>query len=202
MSGRSTRRVRTSDERSWLARVLDAAKAIAQDQPVLISISFVLAVIGHGLLAWPYQWLNPFKALQADTTDMISIAVTIYLGTAGAAAIVAGVAGIILVFVIGSPSARLRSFRDAAGKPLRKTWTTIIAEPFTATLLGILAAITQTTSGRIVAPWLFELGIVLLAHGSLRLLWLLREMVAIIAADDHEATRDEKAIPLDEIFHR
>ncbi|MGH3823567.1 MAG: hypothetical protein ACRDRA_12175 [Pseudonocardiaceae bacterium] len=30
-------------------------------------------------------------------------------------------------------------------------------------------------------------GIVLLVHGSLRLLWLLREMVAIVGADDHEA---------------
>ncbi len=157
---------------------------------------------GHGLLTWPYQWLNPFKALQTDDKDMIATAVTIYVGTAGAAAIVAGVAGVILVFVIGSPSARLRSFRDSAGTPLRKTWTTIIAEPFTATLLGILAAITQTTSGRIAAPWLFELGIVLLLHGSVRLLWLLREMVAIVGADDHEATREEKSIPLDEIFHR
>ncbi|MGH3873538.1 MAG: hypothetical protein ACRDSR_18840 [Pseudonocardiaceae bacterium] len=59
---------------------------------------------------------------------------TIYLGTAGAAAIVAGLAGIILVFVIGSSSPRLRNFRDAAGKPLRRTWTTIIAEPFAGTL--------------------------------------------------------------------
>jgi len=54
----------------------------------------------------------------------------------------------ILVFVIGSPSPRLRQFRDAAGKPLRKTWITVVAEPFAAVLLGILAAITQTqTSG-------------------------------------------------------
>jgi len=112
------------------------------------------------------------------------------------------VAGIILVFVVGSSSPRLRSFRDAAGRPLRKTWMTIIAEALAGTLLGILASITQTTSGRIVAPWLFELGIVLLVHGSLRLLWLLREMVAIVAADDHEATREERSIKLDEIFGR
>jgi hypothetical protein len=195
-------RVRTSNQPRWPRRVLNMVKAFVQDRPGLISVSLVLAVTGHGLLTWPYHWLNPFKTLQADDKDMISSAVTIYLGTAGAAAIVAGLAGVILVFVIGSPSARLRSFRDAAGKPLHKTWTTIIAEPFTATLLGILAAITQTTSGRIAAPWLFELGIVLLVHGSLRLLWLLREMVAIVGADDHEATRDEKLLPLDEIFHR
>ncbi|PZS40260.1 MAG: hypothetical protein DLM62_03820 [Pseudonocardiales bacterium] len=182
--------------------MLDVVKTFAQDRPALVSVSLVLAVAGHGLLTWPYHWLNPFKSLQADDKDMINLAVTIYLGTAGAAAIVAGLAGVILVFVIGSSSPRLRSFRDAAGKPLRKTWTVIIAEPFAGTLLGILAAITQTTSGRIAAPWLFELGIVALVHGSLRLLWLLREMVAIVGADDHEATRDDRSITLDEIFRR
>jgi hypothetical protein len=202
VSDQSSRRVRTADERRWPSRVLHVVKALAQDRPAFISVILVLAVTAHWLLTWPYHWLNPFKALQADDKDMLSVAVTIYLGTAGAAAIVAGLAGVILVFVIGSLSPRLRSFRDAAGTPLRKTWTAIVAEPFTATLLGILAAITQTTSGRVAAPWLFELGIVLLVHGSLRLLWLLREMVAIVGADDKEATREEKSIPLDEIFHR
>jgi hypothetical protein len=182
--------------------MLDAGKAFVQDQPGPISISLVVAVAAHGLLTGPYQWLNPFKGLQAGDKDTTSTAVTIYLGTAGAASIVAGLAGVILVFVIGSPSPRLRRFRDTASKPLRKTWTTVVAEPFAAALLGILASITQTASGRIAAPWLFELGIVLLVHGTLRLLWLLREMVAIVGADDHEATRDDKAIPLDEIFHR
>jgi hypothetical protein len=46
------------------------------------------------------------------------------------------------------------------------------------------------------------MGIVLLVHGSLRILWLLGTMVAIVGADDHEATRKEKAIPLNEIFRR
>ncbi len=182
--------------------MLNAGKVSVQDRAGLISIVFIVAVAGHGLLTLPYQWLNPFKGLQAGDKDTTSTAVTIYLGTAGAAAIVAGLAGVILVFVIGSPSPRLRRFRDAAGKPLRKTWTTVVTEPFAAALLGILAAITQTTSGRTAAPWLFELGLVLLVHGALRLLWLLREMVAIVGADDHEATRDDKAIPLDEIFRR
>ncbi|MGH4013630.1 MAG: hypothetical protein ACRDSL_06785 [Pseudonocardiaceae bacterium] len=160
----------------------------------------MVAVVAHKLLTRPYPWLNPFKGLHADDVDTTSVAVTLYLGTAGAAAIVAGLAGVILVFVIGSPSPRLRQFRDAAGEPLRKTWTTVVAEPFAATFLGILAAITQTTSGRTAAPWLFELAIVLLVHGTLRLLWLLREMVAIVRADDHEATRDDNRIPLNELF--
>lgn len=202
MSGLSAQRASGSAPRRWPSRMLNAGKVLAEDRPGLILIVFVVAVAGHGLLTLPYQWLNPFKGLQAGDKDTTSTAVTIYLGTAGAAAIVAGLAGVILVFVIGSPSPRLRRFRDAAGKPLRKTWTTVVAEPFAAALLGILAAITQTTSGRTIAPWLFELGLVLLVHGALRLLWLLREMVAIVGADDHEATRDDKAIPLDEIFRR
>jgi hypothetical protein len=202
VSGPSAGPISRPIQRRWPGRVLDAGSAFVQDRPGLVSLGLMLAVAGHGLLTWPYPWLNPFKGLQAENTGTTSTAAAIYLGTSGAATIVAGLAGVILVFVIGSPSPRLRAFRDAAGKPLHTTWTTVVAEPFAAALLGILAAITQTTSGRIAAPWLFELGIVLLVHGSLRLIWLLRGLVAIVGADDHEATRNDKAIPLDKIFGR
>lgn len=63
-----------------------------------------------------------------------------------------------------------------------------VAEPVLAAFLGIVAAVTQLTSGKVVAPWLFELGVILLAHGSLRLLWLLHELVAIVHADDQTAS--------------
>jgi hypothetical protein len=198
--GPSIRSGATVVQRSRLARARDAAVGFVQDRPGWVAVGLAVLVAVHALFAWWHSWLDPFKALRHSDKDATNVAVTIYLGTAGAAAIVAGLAGVILVFVIGSPSPRLRTFRDAAGRPLQKAWTMMIAEPFSATLLGIIAAITQTTSGRFVAPWLFELAVVLLTHEALRISWLLRELVTLVAADDREATRNEKAIPLNQIF--
>lgn len=83
---------------------------------------------------------------------------------------------------------------------MRRAWLVIVAEPFAATFLGIIAAVAQTTSGRIVAPFLFELAVVLLVHGALRLIWLLSELVRIVAADDKVVTENEREVPLSQIF--
>lgn len=191
-----------TEERSLLARAWVGTSNFLGDRPGWITVILTVFVAAHAVLAGRYPWLDPFKALRPADKDATSVAVALYLGTAGAAAIIAGFAGVILVFVVGSPSPRVRAFRDSSGRPLQKTWTSVIAEPFAATLFGVIAATTQTTSGRVVAPWLFELSVVLLTHVALRLLWLLRSLVALVGAEDHEATRDEKALPLDEIFGR
>jgi hypothetical protein len=70
VSSLSPRRIRTSDQRRWPRRVLNVIKSFVQDRPAFISVSLMFAVTGHWLLTWPYQWLNPFKALQADDKDM------------------------------------------------------------------------------------------------------------------------------------
>ena len=191
-----------TEERSRLARAWAGTSNFLGDRPGWITVILTAIVAAHAVLAWRYPWLDLFKALRPGDRDVTNVAVSLYLGTAGVAAIIAGFAGVILVFVVGSPSPRLRTFRDSSGRPLQKTWTSVIAEPFAATLFGIIAATTQTTSGRVMAPWLFELAVVLLTHVALRLLWLLRSLVALVSAEDHDATCDEKALPLDEIFGR
>jgi hypothetical protein len=77
------------------------------------------------------------------------IAVTIYLFTAAAAALVAALAGVILVFVIGGQTPQLRIFRREAGLPLRRTWVAVVAEPFVAVFLGVIAANTQLRRRRV-----------------------------------------------------
>lgn len=202
MAGHSVSGTSSPQRRRWPGRIVDAGSSVLQDRPALVSLSLIAAVALHGLLTWPFSWLDPYGNLQTNLPGTTAIAVMIYLGTSSAAAIVAGLAGVILVFVVGSPSPRVRQLRHTAGKPLHRTWLTVVAEPFAAALLGILAAIMQTTSGREAAPWLFELGVVLLLHGSLRLLWLLSGIVTAVAAADHELTRDENMLSLDTLFRR
>ncbi|NKY89767.1 hypothetical protein [Nocardia veterana] len=132
----------------------------------------------------------------------VGTAVTLYLGVASAAAIVAGFAGVVIVFTIGSGARRIRVFRFRAGKALQRAWMAVVAEPFMATLIGILAAIVEITSRKEIAPWLFEFGLVLLIHGSVMLLRLLHELVGIVYVEDVEADMKEREIPADSLFPR
>jgi len=179
------------------ARVRRALVAAAVDRPAVVIAVLAGLVAAHGALTWPWPWLNPYKALLVENN--LGTAVTIYLFTA-AAALVAGLAGLIVVFVTGGQTPRLQQFRQQAGLPLRRTWTAAVAEPFVAAFLGVIASITQTTAGGIVGPWLFELGLVMLAHTAVRLVLLLRELVGIVAADDELARQDALTLRREHIF--
>lgn len=169
-----------------------------QDRPEIVSIGLSLLVGAHVAASWRWTWLNPFNSMAG--AEGTGTAVAIYAGTTAAGAVVAGFAGVVLIFTISAQVPRVRMFRDRGGESLRRTWLVVVAEPFVATFLGIIAAVAQTTSGRIVAPFLFELAVVLLAHGALRLIWLLSELVRIVAADDKLVTENELVVPLSQIF--
>ncbi|MBF6446567.1 hypothetical protein IU429_02680 [Nocardia elegans] len=163
-----------------------------------IAIGLVVAVVMHAALTFLWKWLNPYKSLAVDTNT--GTAVTLYLGAAAAAAIVAGFAGVVIVFAIGSTSRRVRIFRFRAGEALQGAWIAVVAEPFAATLLGFIAAIVQLTSGRQIAPWFFELALALLAHGGVLLLWILNHLMEIVYADDVEADSKDREISTDSLF--
>ncbi|MGH3759888.1 hypothetical protein [Actinophytocola sp.] len=171
------------------------------DRPTQVALSLALLVATHAALATVLlPALNPYKSIGLEPNT--GTAVTLYLGLAAAAAIVAGFAGVIIVFTIGSEAGRIRQFRFAAGKALHRSWMTVVIEPFLATLLGIVAAATQVTSGKGAAPWLFELGVVLLTHGAIRLIWLLHELVEIVYADDHDADAKTREVAAETLFPR
>lgn len=169
-----------------------------QDRPEVVSIGLTILVGAHLVASWWWSWLNPFKSMAGAEGG--GTAVAIYAGTTAAGAVVAGFVGVVLIFTISAQGARIRMFRDRGGASLRRTWIVVVAEPFAATFLGIIAAVAQTTSGRVVAPFLFELAVVLLVHGALRLIWLLSELVRIVAADDNLVAENERVVPLSQIF--
>lgn len=182
----------------WLRTCYAVVRARCSDHPFWVALGLMVAVVGHAVLTLPWRWLDPYKSLVLDANT--GTAVTLYLGTAAAAAIVAGFAGVVIVFTIGSEARRVRVFRFLSGKTLQRAWMAVVAEPFAATLLGLVAAMVQVTSAKRVAPWLFELGLVLLVHGATLLLWLLRELVEIVYAEDFEADAKDREIPADSLF--
>ncbi len=183
---------------TWLSKKTRVIVDGLVDHSLAVAAVLTALVIAHGVSTIFWRPLNPYKSLATDANT--GTAVTLYLGAAAAAAIVAGFAGVVIVFTIGSEADRIQRFRFRSGPALHVAWMAIVAEPFAATLLGIIAAIVQITSGRPIAPWFFETGLVLLGHGALLLLKLLYEVVGIVHAHDQEEHTRQTQIPTDELF--
>jgi len=111
----ASRSTSTIDERVS-TRVRGFLAGVAQDHPVVVAAALGLLVVAHAVLAWHFTWLSPYKALVV--ANNLGITVTIYLFTAAAAALVAGLAGVIIVFVISGQTPQVRQFRRDAGLPL------------------------------------------------------------------------------------
>lgn len=190
------------DRRSLVRKTRGVRRAtvkLLQDRPFLVSLAIACTVGLHSAVSslWLTS-LNPYKSLPESANS--STSVTLYLGAAAASAIVAGFAGVVIVFTVGSASPRVRMFRYQAGRQLRANWLVVIAEPLIATLLGILASIVQMTSGKPASPWLFELAMGLLIHGAARLLWVLKLLTEVVNADDVIVEREQLKPSLDEMF--
>jgi hypothetical protein len=186
------------DNPSRLAKKWRALIDALVDRSVFVAVGLAGVVAAHAVSTIFWGWLNPYKSLAIDANT--GTAVTLYLGAAAAAAIVAGFAGVVIVFTIGSEADRIQRFRVKSGKTLQVAWMAVVAEPFAATLFGVVAAMIQVTSGKHVAPWFFELGLAFLIHGALLLLKLLSEVVQIVHAQDTVTHVKKTEIPTSELF--
>lgn len=147
----------------------------------------IIVLVGLHLYATWREWVpNIWEALAEPTKQ--SQAQAIYLGLLGPAAIVAGFAGVVVVFGITASTDRFKRFRAQAGRSLRRTWVSSSLSGFEAVALAVAAALLSVSGMPFVAPFAFEASLLLLLHGSIRLVWILAQMIGIVRADDVVAT--------------
>lgn len=160
------------------------AKAIVQDHPALVSSGATVLVIGHFVVTGAGWICNIWSGLiQVD----VETAVSIYLGILGTAAIVAGFAGVVIVYGLSPDTPRFQAFRLKAGSALKRTWSSTALSGFEAALLSGVAAVVAASGAAWLAPWFFELAVLLLAHGAMRLVWIMRGLIDTTQADDQAA---------------
>lgn len=159
-------------------------------RPISIDILLLLFVVTHAALTlWnkiPNIWGGQLGHEKLASLEAL------YIGALGAGAIVAGFAGVLVIFALSAPGERFRKLRIEGGKPLLANWITTSVSGFIATALFLIATVMSVLWNQEIAPFLFELGVLVLSHGAIRLLWLLREMVGIVRAED-----DDKSNPDD-----
>lgn len=176
---------------------MERLKGFLRGQPFWIDAGLVVLVASH-FTASHFEWIPNVWAALSDPLNQ-EAARSIYLGMLGPAAIVAGFAGVVVVFGLTATSDRFRTFRANAGDSLRRTWVSSSLSGFEAVALSVAAALFSVATFPLMAAYVFEASLLLLLHGSLRLVWILAQMIGIVRADDVVSTDKSKTYRLDRL---
>lgn len=183
--GTTSRTLGRKSSRVWLP-----LRGALLDHPHLWSVVLLGAVVGHCCLARRYPKIDILRGLAGGEATEMSQVSDLYISVTGVSALAAGFAGVVIVFGLQSASPRFRRFRWAGGRSLASNWMAVIATPVASSLLSLGATLGLNVDQAEASRWLFEASIVLLLHTSLRVLWLLRALANVVAADDD---MDERA---------
>lgn len=157
------------------------------DRPGLVTAVLLALVLAHWLLDRSVDLGIGPDRLVADLDDSIvgQLVSAVALGVAGVAAMVGGFAGVVVVFGLSSDDSRFRQVRLRSATSLRQNWTSVVTTPLVAAFGSLIAAglsLQPTLASG--AMWILEVCVVLAAHGAVRLVVVLRELVKVVAAAD------------------
>ncbi|GAA1404038.1 hypothetical protein [Oerskovia paurometabola] len=183
-----------------VSRLRDRVVAFLQDRPRGVTVSLILLVAAHAVLAHFLPSLDFWDALREPSESSVQNTVTIYLSLSGASALAAGFAGVVIVFGLGSTSVKFLTFRVRAGRSLRRNWTSVIGSSFAAAGGATVAALLAVSGELWIAAWVFELGLVLVIHPVIRMVWLLWVLMGVVESDDAVVISAQNRVPLDDLF--
>lgn len=144
----------------------------------LVAVQYTLSLIASPSFSPGYLLLN------SASSDTANAAMQIALGTAAVSAMVGGFAGVVVVFGLSSDDERFREVRQKASSSLRRNWRSVVSTPLLAAFGAIVAAWLAAVSLEPSALWVLELCILLAAHGAVRLVVVLFELVKVVHAAD------------------
>lgn len=117
----------------------------------------------------------------------------LYLAMLGAAALQAGVAGVVVVFGLSAQPQAFRILRNAAGQSLVNNWMSISYSGFLSAGCALAATLINMLGDKWFSPWFFEASMLFCAHGVIRLLWLFKQLIGVVRdADSKEAQKESE----------
>jgi len=160
----------------------------------LVAAQFTIAAL------WVPQMDLSLLFGQLPVADLRSTLTQLALGLAGVAAMVGGFAGVVVVFGLSSEDARFREVRMKAATSLRRNWTSVVTTPLVAAFGSLVAAGAAGIGVFGVSVWILEICLLLAAHGSVRLVIILRELVTVVHRADEAAQKPATFVDEDEFF--
>jgi hypothetical protein len=175
-----------------------AVKALAQDRPSLVNaVLGVLVAVYWAACHWlPDQ--NIARILDRTATN--GEITTLHVGVVAFGVTTAGFAGVVVVFGLTADAERFRRLRREGGDRLRATWVSVVSLSFLSAFVAVGAAIAALADWVQPSVWAILVAVLLLAHASLRLLWMLTSLARVKQGDDQDSGNEE--IDLSEIERR
>lgn len=166
-------------------------RARVEDHPVVVTGGVFVLVALHAVLTLGAEWVpNIWESFGAS--NISGVQVPVQLGLAGVAALAGGFAGVVTVFALSSNSPQFRGFRREAGTTLRSNSVSIVASSFGSAGVALSAATLTASSWQWITPWLFELGVLLVLHATIRMIWLFGMLIRVVNEDDRQASREAR----------
>lgn len=152
---------------------------LLKDKPLIANLLLLLIVVVQYLIS-PCSW----NLLLVDLGHNVSDITTIYSTVLSVAAIQSAFAGVVVVFGLSTQPSAFVVLRREAGKALVDNWLSISYSGFFSAGLSLIALLLLHMGASKLSPWLFEYAVLVCAHGIMRLLWLLKKLIQVIAKVD------------------
>jgi len=172
------------------------------DRPSTVTFLLGLIVAMHFFASWLwFPFISPASLFYAvPEQDFPNAVASLAIGLAAVAAMVGGFAGVVVVFGLSSADERFRLVRINASTSLRRNWMSIVTTPLAAAFGAIVAATLATASLTSPALWILEVCLLLAAHGAVRLIVLLNELVRVVHYADEAAQKAASMVDGNDFF--
>ncbi|TFD92103.1 hypothetical protein E3T61_07295 [Cryobacterium lactosi] len=170
--------------RRWLERL----GSCLFDHPSIVTSSLIGTVIAQFVLALWFPLIAvtaPFDHLGTERREIAVSALS--LGVAGVAAMVGGFAGVVVLFGLSSIDERFRTIRRAASSSIQRNWMSVVTTPLAAAFGSLIASAMASAGATSPALWVLEGSVLLAAHGAIRLVVVLHELVKVVNESDAAA---------------
>ncbi|WP_087483569.1 hypothetical protein [Brachybacterium massiliense] len=171
--------------KEWLRSKWRAGLTYAQERPWrVLCVSMVVSLLLGALSAF-----LPCKLRLGLDLNGVELA----LGVLALASILAGFAGVVVVFALQSGSALFVSFRAEGGAVLRRAWLFLVRVSFLAAAASLLSAGAFALDLPLGARTLLFASVALSIQSALTMLWLLRLLVDAVGVEDSAQLQKSKS---------
>lgn len=182
--------------KNWFVGVASPIVGWIGDHPAWTNIILALSVAAHSAASfiWPIAnfWALIFPGAEADPVG-ISLAVV------GTGALLAGFAGVVVVFGLQNNSERFRRLRRKGAKELQANWSAMSSSGFWTMGIALLSSLAFSGGWFLLGAMSLELALLFLAHGSVRLMWMFRLLIGVVGADDALADQRDKTLRTEDL---
>lgn len=175
----------------WAKSTLASVGGWLGDNPTRTNLFLFGFVAVHTLALFIWPVLDVWTKLLANSNSPETVALA--LVTAGA--LLAGFAGVVVIFGLQNNSERFRKLRRKGGVELKQNWSSMSAAGFWTMGLAIISALGYMAGNTIVGGQFLELSLLVLAHGSIRLIWVLQQLIGVVSTDDELSDRRDRTVP-------